>query len=119
MYTPEEIKKLRVSLGLNRKQFAGKLGVDPSAVTLWENGERTPREKTEEKMAGLESLPKNIGHQHSAFLRALNHDLETSSQFEFSIMDDQEGQILKLLFASTASYNRIKRALLDIGGEIL
>lgn len=33
----------RKALGLEQKQIAHKLGVSTSAISAWENGERTPR----------------------------------------------------------------------------
>ena len=41
-YTPEEIKRLRVSLGMTQVSFAGFLGVSPKTVEAWESGRNTP-----------------------------------------------------------------------------
>lgn len=40
--TPEEIKAHRISLGLNRAQYAKLLGVSHAAVRCWEYGQYTP-----------------------------------------------------------------------------
>ncbi len=42
MYTPEQIRAIRLALGLTVAQFAEKLGVDRNAVYLWEAGKRHP-----------------------------------------------------------------------------
>ncbi|CAC9542531.1 hypothetical protein [uncultured Gammaproteobacteria bacterium] len=41
----EKIKLHRLHQGLNQKQFAQLLGVDPTTVKFWESGERKPSKK--------------------------------------------------------------------------
>ena len=40
---PEDIKAIRVALGLTQEAFAGKLRIDFATVNLWENGHKKPR----------------------------------------------------------------------------
>lgn len=40
--TPEEIKVLRIKLGLTQEKFASKLGISFSTVNRWENGASKP-----------------------------------------------------------------------------
>lgn len=39
----QELKNARASLNLTVEQFAKVMNVTPSAVSLWENGQRTPQ----------------------------------------------------------------------------
>ncbi len=39
---PSECQRLRESAGLSQRELAGLIGVSPSAVRLWENGQRRP-----------------------------------------------------------------------------
>lgn len=41
--TPDRIKAIRARLGLSQDQFAAKLGVSPSTVEKWEQGQTSPR----------------------------------------------------------------------------
>lgn len=47
------IKKLRVAAGLTQVQFAKKLNVDQSTVSLWESGKSKPHKKLHKKMAKI------------------------------------------------------------------
>lgn len=47
------IKKLRIAAGLTQVQFAKKLNVDQSTVSLWESGKSKPQRKLHKKMAKL------------------------------------------------------------------
>ena len=38
----EKLQQLRKEKGLTQKQLADNLGVDPSAVSLWESGKTAP-----------------------------------------------------------------------------
>lgn len=40
--TPEEIKAIRLNLGLTQEQFAHKIGATVASVNRWENGKATP-----------------------------------------------------------------------------
>ena len=40
--SPEEVKKLRGSLGMTQEQLARELGVSFATVNRWENGKRNP-----------------------------------------------------------------------------
>ena len=40
--TPEEIKKVRASLGLTQEDFAHELGTSVATVNRWENGKNRP-----------------------------------------------------------------------------
>lgn len=42
----EEVKEIRLRLGLSQNKFARKLGVTTGAVSKWESGERTVTERT-------------------------------------------------------------------------
>jgi transcriptional regulator with XRE-family HTH domain len=57
--TPEQIKKLRGSLGLNQFEFAEAVGVGRGTVTSWEKGYKYPQPKNIEKMLTLSNVPKN------------------------------------------------------------
>lgn len=37
-----KIRQLREQLGMSQRQLAAALGLDPSAVCLWENGKTVP-----------------------------------------------------------------------------
>jgi transcriptional regulator with XRE-family HTH domain len=61
--TPEEIRALRRSLGLNQRAFARQVGaVTPSTISQWENGRKQPR---------------NV---HVATMRALGADPEPAQE---------------------------------------
>lgn len=47
------IKKLRIAAGLTQVQFAKKLNVDQSTVSLWESGKSKPQRKLHKKLAKL------------------------------------------------------------------
>lgn len=38
----EKLRRLRENMGLQQKEVADRLGVNPSAVTRWESGEKRP-----------------------------------------------------------------------------
>lgn len=46
-------KELREERGLTQKEFADKLGLDQSTVSLWENGKTQPRTKLLVKIARI------------------------------------------------------------------
>ena len=52
----EKIKLHRLHQGLNQKQFAQLLGVDPTTVKFWESGERKPSDKMVEKLKEFVSV---------------------------------------------------------------
>jgi len=56
--TPEQIKKLRGSLGLNQFEFSEAIGVGRGTVTSWERGHKHPQPKNIEKMLALSATPK-------------------------------------------------------------
>lgn len=41
-YAPEEIKKIRIALGMTQVLFASFLGVSPKTVEAWESGRNRP-----------------------------------------------------------------------------
>lgn len=47
------IKSLREAKGLSQKELAKELGVDQSAVCLWENGKTFPRVPVAQRMAKI------------------------------------------------------------------
>jgi DNA-binding XRE family transcriptional regulator len=49
----DKIKEVRLELGLNKKDFAIKLGVTKSSITFWENGSYTPTIENIKKIAKL------------------------------------------------------------------
>lgn len=53
------IRKLRLSRGLNQQEFAKKLGVSDKAVSTWENDIKTPRMGTIQKIADLFNIKKS------------------------------------------------------------
>lgn len=57
--TPEQIKKLRGSLGLNQFEFAEIVGVNRGTITSWERGHKYPQPRNVEKMLALSNKPKD------------------------------------------------------------
>jgi len=57
--TPEQIKKLRGSLGLNQFEFAEVVGVNRGTITSWERGHKYPQPRNVEKMLVLSDKPKD------------------------------------------------------------
>jgi len=41
-FTPERVKRIRITLGLTHRAFAAKLGVSINNVARWESGASTP-----------------------------------------------------------------------------
>ena len=58
---PEEIKKLRLSLGMTQLEFALLIGTDPSLISKWENGIIEPKGTTKFLLNLLKFL-KNEGY---------------------------------------------------------
>jgi DNA-binding transcriptional regulator YiaG len=58
MITSQQIKALRIGLGLTPTQFAAAVGVTENAVRRWEIGDRHPRW---ENLVELEKLTKKLG----------------------------------------------------------
>lgn len=52
------IKAARLSKGLTQAQVAVRVGVDPRAVSGWENGEYSPTEKHQVKLERILSIKK-------------------------------------------------------------
>jgi len=50
---PEQIRDLRLRLGLTQEQFAAKVGVTCSTVNRWENGKSKPSPMAMKLMEGL------------------------------------------------------------------
>lgn len=46
-----KIKKLRENLGLSREDFSNKVGISLSALSMYENGQRIPRDEIKLKIA--------------------------------------------------------------------
>lgn len=49
----ERIRKNRMKLKLTQEQLAEKVNVKPSAISMYEVGERMPRDETKKKLAIL------------------------------------------------------------------
>lgn len=49
----KRIRIVRVMLGLNSSQFADKIGVQVSTLSLWENGHSSPARDRRERLAEL------------------------------------------------------------------
>jgi DNA-binding transcriptional regulator YiaG len=67
--TPDDLKKLRLSWGLDQKQLAEKLGVQQSRISDWEQGRKIP--------------PYIVKH-----LECLQYASEEKSRFEKFIIDN-------------------------------
>jgi len=50
----EEVKRLRIKLGLTQRSLAIKLGVETKSVSSWEQGRHVPRPRLVAKMRRLE-----------------------------------------------------------------
>ena len=59
------IRERRTQLGMTQKQLAQKIGVDGSAVSLWESGDRIPSEEA------AESLASALNMEHHEIIPAL------------------------------------------------
>jgi transcriptional regulator with XRE-family HTH domain len=55
----EQIRWLREARGLSQAEFAEKLKVDPSTVSLWENGETEPMRENRELLEFLIEVQKS------------------------------------------------------------
>lgn len=53
MAAPKSIKRLRQELELTQNEFAKKLGITQTTVSLWENGFQTPSVVSAHKMIKL------------------------------------------------------------------
>lgn len=47
----EKIKQLRISKGLTQGELAKLLGIQPSSICMYENGERIPRDEIKYRIA--------------------------------------------------------------------
>lgn len=52
-HVAKEIRHIRASLGLTQKQFADVLDVSVSTISMYENGERIPRDEIKAKIARI------------------------------------------------------------------
>ncbi len=52
-FSPEEIKAIRIELGLSHREFAKLLGTDTARVIRWEAGDSNPIDRMQQKIAGL------------------------------------------------------------------
>ena len=52
-----KIREARALLGISQTAFARELGAGERTVQAWERNERTPREKTLRRIAGLAGRP--------------------------------------------------------------
>ena len=57
--TSGRIRKWRMKLGCNQKQYAALLGVNVLSVNHWESGKTMPREEQKRKIAWLRDLKKS------------------------------------------------------------
>lgn len=62
MFNAQTIRDMRLGLGLTLAEFAGKIGVSESTISLWESGKRFPRYKALVKInelaeSNLEPVP--------------------------------------------------------------
>lgn len=55
--TAQEIKQLRLRLGLTQEQFAHKLGVTHNSVNRWEKGKARPSNLAEQALLNLAEAP--------------------------------------------------------------
>jgi transcriptional regulator with XRE-family HTH domain len=46
-----KLKELRIKKKLSRFELAKKLGISPSAISMYENGERVPRDENKVKIS--------------------------------------------------------------------
>ncbi len=53
MFTPQEIRAIRLALKLSLREFAERVGAKESAASLWEAGKRHPRFETLVKINAL------------------------------------------------------------------
>lgn len=51
--TPSQVRAIRQTLGLSRRELAARLGVSPVTVASWEQGERHPRPWAALRLADL------------------------------------------------------------------
>lgn len=59
MFTAEQIKELRSTLGVSLAKFADMLGVSVAAACRWETGQRHPKFTTQIKLNEIrEKIPK-------------------------------------------------------------
>ena len=49
----QTIRQMREARGWTQEQFAQRLGVQQSAVSAWERGQRVPRRRTQQALADL------------------------------------------------------------------
>lgn len=56
-YAPEEIRKIRIELGMTQVLFAGFIGVSPKTVEAWEAGRNKPEGPARRILAMVESDP--------------------------------------------------------------
>lgn len=62
-----EIAKLRHALGMTQEQLAAEVGVSRVAVTLWENGKRSPSGPAEKILEQLKAkLAKKLSRNQAA-----------------------------------------------------
>lgn len=53
MSVAENIRNIRIEAGMSQKEWAKKIGIDPSSVCLYEKGDRFPSPKTIKKIIEL------------------------------------------------------------------
>lgn len=63
--TKEEIKNLRLELGLTQTEFAYKLNASVSSISMWERGEAKPRSVYIEFMKRLKQRCENERNRKS------------------------------------------------------
>jgi DNA-binding transcriptional regulator YiaG len=56
--TPDQIKKLRGSLGLSQIELAEAIKVNRGTISSWEKGHKSPQSRNIEKMLALSNKPK-------------------------------------------------------------
>lgn len=59
MFTSEDIRRLRLSLGLTLKEFGELVGVTESAASSWETGRSSPRR---EPLAKINTLAQELAN---------------------------------------------------------
>ncbi|MGN0797824.1 MAG: helix-turn-helix domain-containing protein [Christensenellales bacterium] len=58
MRVGQQIKRLRLSLGLSQESFAERIGVERNTISLWERDKQTPSKKHLEDVERAFALPK-------------------------------------------------------------
>ena len=80
----ENLKYLRLQIGISQRELADKMNVDRSTITHWENGDRTP------SFSDLNNLAKCLGTEVTALLNAA-----PKAERDIILLVDDEEIVLK------------------------